>query len=98
MKIVKAKFRTSLVLLVIGLLGVMTAQSHQNKPDLEALAAQGRAITNADPAAQELREQQTDDAARHGFDIGMGVAQTDTLPGPGKDRIKRSLSNRLRDF
>ena len=91
MRTLKAKVTRILVVVLVGLLGAMTAQSHQNKFNYETLAAQGRVIASADPAATELRDQQPDDSARHGFDIGMGVAEIDTLPGPGKQRIHDSL-------
>jgi len=58
---------------------------------LDALATKGFSLANQDPVALELRNQQPDDAARRGFDIGMGVAEADTLPGPGKQRIHDSL-------
>jgi hypothetical protein len=41
--------------------------------------------------AVELRNQQPDDSARQGFDIGMAAAEGHTLPGPGKDRTCASL-------
>ncbi len=55
------------------------------------LAARGEAIANQDPLALELREQQTEGAARRGFDIGMAAAEGQTAPGPGKDRVRDSL-------
>ena len=91
MKTLKAKVGRSVVVVLVGLLGAMTAQSHQDRPNFETLVARGRAIATADPAATELRDQQSDDSARRGFDIGMAVAETDTLPGPGKQRIHDSL-------
>ncbi|MEQ1931732.1 MAG: hypothetical protein ABL957_14545 [Parvularculaceae bacterium] len=59
--------------------------------DIDAMAAKGAALVNADPLAAELRSQQADDSARRGFDIGMAVAEGHTSPGPGKDAIGRSL-------
>ncbi len=50
-----------------------------------------RNTRGVDPLAAELRDQQPDDDARHGFDIGMGAADGHTLPGPGKDKICNSL-------
>jgi hypothetical protein len=56
--------------------------------EVKCLAAKkGEAIANEDPLAVELRDQQPDDYARLGFDIGMAAAEGNTLPGPGKDRI-----------
>ena len=72
----------------------VTRGSSQDKPnliDVNALAARGEALANQDPLATDLRNQQPDDSARRGFDIGMGVAEGHTLPGPGKDRICASL-------
>jgi hypothetical protein len=58
--------------------------------DVNALAARGEALSNEDPLALELRNQQPEEA-RRGFDIGMGVADGHTAPGPGKARICASL-------
>jgi hypothetical protein len=57
-----------------------------------ALAAKGAMIAKQDPLAVELRNQQTDGPAQRGFDIGMGAAEGQTAPGPGKQRIHDSLS------
>jgi hypothetical protein len=62
--------------------------------DVEALAAKGEGIASQDPLAVELREQQPDDAARRGFDIGMAAAERQTEWGPGKQRILDSLPGR----
>lgn len=62
--------------------------------DLDALAERGPAIAEQDPLAVELREQQTDDAARRGFDIGMAAAERQMEWGPGKQRILDSLPGR----
>jgi len=56
------------------------------------LAAKGEAIANEDPLAVELRNQQPEGRARNGFDIGMAAAEGQTAPGPGKDRIRDSLT------
>ncbi len=71
----------------------MTAVSQQVSKviDMAALAARGEAIANEDPLALELRSQQPEGAARRGFDIGMGAAEGQTLPGPTKQRIHASL-------
>jgi hypothetical protein len=66
----------------------MTAQANQQpRFNLDALAAKGMAIAQQDPIATELRNQQPDASARRGFDIGMGIAETDTFPGPGKQQL-----------
>jgi len=59
-------------------------------PD-DALAARGRVLADQDPLASLIRSQQTGAAAQLGFDTGMGVAEGQTLPGPGKQRIHDSL-------
>jgi hypothetical protein len=66
------------------------AQDKQNLPELNALAARGEILANEDPLSVELRDQQPN-PARRGFYIGMGVAEGQTYPGPGKDRICASL-------
>jgi hypothetical protein len=69
-----------------------SSQEKQNVVDVNALAARGEAIVNADPdpLVAELRNQQPADGQR-GFYIGMGVAEGHTLSGPGKDRLCASL-------
>jgi hypothetical protein len=59
---------------------------------LDVFAAKGEALTNEDPLAVELRNREPAGPARRGFDIGMGAAEGQTLPGPGKQRIHDSLS------
>jgi hypothetical protein len=56
------------------------------------LAPRGEAIANKDPLAVELREQQPDGPVRRGFDIGMAVVEGHTSPGPGKQKIRNSLT------
>ncbi len=68
-----------------------SAQEDATKIDLNALAAKGETLANEDPLALELRNQQPDDSARHGFDIGMAAAEGQTLPGPGKQKLGASL-------
>jgi hypothetical protein len=88
---IKAKLPSVLTILVC-FIGLLTAQSSQKESsDLEALAARGFAIAQQDPEATKLRNEQPNAPARRGFDIGMGVAENDTLPGPGKQRIHDSL-------
>jgi hypothetical protein len=71
-----------------GLEAKCAAQESLHVPEL---AAKGEAIAQQDPLAVELRNQQQDDSARRGFDIGMAAAEGQTLPGPGKQRIHDSL-------
>ncbi len=56
----------------------------------EVWVARGAILANQDPLALALRNQQPE-AARRGFDIGMGVAEGNTLAGPGKDKIGQDL-------
>jgi hypothetical protein len=60
--------------------------------DTDILAAKGEAIANRDPLSIELRNREPAGLSRHGFDIGMAVAETDTEPGPGKQAMHDSLS------
>jgi hypothetical protein len=72
------------------------ARNNPAAPGLEktCLAVKkGEALANEDPLAVELRNQQPNDSARQGFDIGMAVAEGNTLPGPGKDRACASLNS-----
>lgn len=85
-----SKLRHPFVLLLILIAAVTTASSQQ-APDLDALAAKGEAIANADPLSSELRNQVSEGPSRRGFYIGMAVAEGQTLPGPGKDRLGNSL-------
>ena len=63
----------------------------RNKKQLTDLASKGQAIASGDPLAVELRQQQPDGPAQLGFDIGMAAAEGQTVPGPGKQRIRDSL-------
>jgi hypothetical protein len=58
----------------------------------DVLAAKGEALAAADPLATALRNKEPEDSSRRGFDIGMAIAEKDTLPGPGKDKLRDSLS------
>jgi hypothetical protein len=53
----------------------------------DALAIKGATIANEDPLAVLLRDQEPEGPDRRGFDIGMGIAEGQTLPGPGKDKF-----------
>ncbi len=58
----------------------------------DVLAAKGEALANADPLATELRNREPEGPSRRGFYIGLAAAEGHTLPGPGKDKIRDSLS------
>lgn len=73
------------------------ARNSPATPNIESqcrteLATRGEAIANRDPLAAELRRRVRDDASCRGFDLGMAVAENDTLPGPGKQKIHDKLA------
>jgi hypothetical protein len=57
----------------------------------DSLALKGQAIAAEDPLASLLRQREPDGPDRRGFDIGMAIADGQTLPGPGKDRFGSAL-------
>ena len=63
-----------------------------SQQQLDDLASIGRSLEKKDPLAKELRRRQSRGAGQFGFDVGMGVAKGNTLPGPGKDRVGDALS------
>jgi hypothetical protein len=92
MKRTKSKLTRTVAVTVLCAAAVSTAMSQTKESvDLNALAARGEIVANQDPLAVELRNQQTGGLARRGFDIGMGAAEGQTAPGPGKQRIHDSL-------
>jgi len=60
--------------------------------ELDALAGRGEGIAAQDSLSVELRERTAEGAAKRGFDIGMAAAEGQTQDGPGKKRIRASLS------
>ncbi len=62
------------------------------KGAMDVFAAKGEMIASADPLAVALREREPVGPSRRGFDIGMAVAEGQTMPGPGKDAIRDRLS------
>jgi hypothetical protein len=73
------------------------ARNSPAAPNLESqcyaeLATRGEAIANQDPLTAELRRRARDDVSRRGFDLGMAVAEKDTMPGPGKQMIHDKLN------
>ena len=58
---------------------------------INAFAAKGEGIANRNPRTAELRRQYAGPALR-GFDTGMGAAEGQTAPGPGKQSIHDFLS------
>lgn len=63
----------------------------RNRQKLKDLAPKGAEIASLDPLSADLRNQQADDIARLGFDIGMAVAEGHTADGPGKKGIHDTL-------
>jgi len=59
----------------------------------DVLVARGEALTNQDPLAVALRNGLPDAPSRRGFAVGMAVAEGQTLPGPGKQRMHDSLKS-----
>lgn len=59
--------------------------------DLSALHARGAEIANSEPMAATLRDEQGEGPSRRGFEIGLAAAEWNTLPGPGKQRIRDKL-------
>jgi hypothetical protein len=86
---------TRVLIVALLLTAAVTTASSQEQPRVmdPAVVARGEALANEDPLAMELRNQQPNDYARRGFDIGMAIAEGQTLPGPGKDRICASLNS-----
>src|SRR6266850_1388675 len=92
MKRVTSKSTIVLIVTLFCVSVAVTASSQEKQVRLDNLAARGVIVANMDPLAVELREQQPAGSVRRGFDIGMGAAEGHTFPGPGKDRIRESLS------
>ena len=72
------------------------ARNSPAAPGLEAqcraeLATRGEAIANQDPLSAELRSRARNDLSRRGFDLGMAVAEGQTMPGPGKQAIHDAI-------
>ena len=70
------------------------ARNNPAAPGLEQTCLtikKGEALANQDPLAIELRNQQPDDSARQGFDIGMAAADRQTSLGPGKEQTCAGL-------
>jgi hypothetical protein len=93
MKRILSKLKMVVAVALLCATTAMTANSQVPQiVDLNALAERGRVVAKQDFLSAELRKQQPDGLPRRGFDIGMAAAEGQTLPGPGKDRIRDSLS------
>ncbi len=76
--------------LAVGLLCTAPlAPAGAQTPD--ELAVKGATLAQADPLAAKLRASDPSPESRRGFDIGMAVADGQTLPGPGKDKFRDML-------
>lgn len=68
-----------------------TPMPTMQKGRTDILAARGEVLANEDPLAMELRDREPIGPSRRGFFIGMGAAEGQTLPGPGKDKFGAEL-------
>jgi hypothetical protein len=59
--------------------------------DIEARMVRGEAMASEDALTAELRNRTPEGPARRGFDIGLGVWEGNTAPGPGKQRFRDVL-------
>jgi hypothetical protein len=59
--------------------------------------SKGEAIAKRNPLSAALREQQPEGAGRRGFDLGMEIAENQTLWGPGKQTRLETLSGAEQD-
>lgn len=57
----------------------------------DALDARGDVAVGRDARAVQIRRDLPDAASRRGFNIAFGNSGDDSLPGPGKDRLRDSL-------
>jgi hypothetical protein len=71
--------------------GVLPDRASDLPPTSRDLAMRGNTLALADPLAAALRTQQSRET-QHGFDIGMGAAEGQTLWGPGKQKLLDSLA------
>ena len=93
MKPFSAKWIVAVSLQLVLLVFCASAVAQEKSPDqtFVGLAAEGAALVAGDPQARALRKQQPDDAARQGFDIGMGWAARDRPSRPGRRRLQDLL-------
>ena len=72
--------------------GILRLAANISQDDLDEFAALGRSLIKKDRLATELRRRQGQGAGQFGFEVGVGVTNKDTAPGPGKDRVGEALS------
>ena len=58
----------------------------------DELTHRGLLMVSQDPLAVVLRDSLPDEESRRGYDTAFAVGGTDSLPGPGKDRIRNELA------
>lgn len=93
MKALAGKWILVVSLLLMLLAFSTSALAQEKSPDqtFVGLAAEGAALIAVDPQAKALRKQQPDEAAMHGFDIGMGWAARDRPSRPGRRLLQDAL-------
>jgi hypothetical protein len=67
------------------------ATAGPSNTDLENIRSRGEVLAAADPSAASLRSKMPD-ADRRGFDVGYGIWEGNTAPGPGKQRYHDALT------
>lgn len=94
MKPIRATWILAACLQLMLLVFSASVFAQEKSPDqtFVGLAAEGAALIAGDPQANALRKQQPDDAARVGFDIGIGWAARDRPSRPGRRSLLDSLS------
>lgn len=89
---VKWIFAVTLHLVLMGFSATALAQEKSPDQTFAGLAMEGAALIADDPQARVLRKQQPDEAAMHGFDIGMGWAAHDRTTRSGRRQLQDALS------
>jgi hypothetical protein len=69
-----------------------SATAVASNADLETVMVRGEVIAANDAMAGELRNRTPEGPARRGFDIGLGIWDGNTAPGPGKQRYHDALT------
>jgi hypothetical protein len=64
-----------------------------NLGDLATMAARGARLAAGDLLLSALRDMETAGQAQRGFDIGLALAESQNLQGPGKEKFKQDHVN-----
>jgi len=80
--------KSSVLALMLVFVSVTTVEAQTT----DDYAARGEVLANEDPLSAELRSREPEGPSRRGFDIGMAVSEGHTADGPGKQRIRDSLT------